>query len=131
MITSSLNAKRFAGKPLQQPLYRFDSIPKCNRDLKGSTLSEIINRDDFVDATAEMVLLCNEAMRRSNQTSAKKTSKPLSLEYIADRLVSQFTPCCINAQFHFVNFSFNIIYLFVFKLTNFKLFHVLRILMTQ
>jgi hypothetical protein len=88
MITSTLNAKRFAGKPLKQPLYQFASIPKCNKDLEGSTLYEVTNRDDFIDATAEMVLLCNEAMRRSKHTTEKRTSKPLCLEYIADRLVS-------------------------------------------
>ena len=88
MITSALNAQRFAGKPLKQPLYQFDSVPKCDRDLKGSTLYEINNRDDFIDATAEMVLLCNEATRRARRPQGKRTSKPLSLEYIADRLVS-------------------------------------------
>ena len=89
MVTSALNAKRFAGKPLKQPLYEFSSVPSCNRDLEGSTLYEVINRDDYVDATAEMVLLCNEATRRSKRhiQGGKRTSKPLSLEYIADRLV--------------------------------------------
>lgn len=95
MVTSGLNAKRFAGKPLRQPLYQFGTIEKCNRDLKESTLYEVTNREDFVNATAEMVLLCNEAMRRSKQTAAKKTSKPLSLEYIADRLVSSL--CAVSA----------------------------------
>ncbi len=88
MVTSAFNAKRFAGKPLKQPLYQFDSITTCNRNLEGSILYEINNRDDFVDATAEMVLLCNEATRRSKRPHCKRTSKPLSLEYIADRLVS-------------------------------------------
>ena len=89
MVTSAFNAKRFAGKPLKQPLYQFDSVPSCNRDLEGSTLYEVTNRDDYVDATAEMVLLCNEATRRSKRHAqgGKRTSKPLSLEYIADRLV--------------------------------------------
>ena len=89
MVTSEFNAKRFAGKPLKQPLYEFNSVPSCKRDLEGSSLCEIINRDDYVDATAEMVLLCNEATRRSKRhiQGGKRTSKPLSLEYIADRLV--------------------------------------------
>lgn len=88
MVTSAFNAKRFAGKPLKQPLYQFDSVASCNRDLEGSTLYEVTNRDDYVDATAEMVLLCNEATRRSKRHAqgGKRTSKPLSLEYIADRL---------------------------------------------
>ena len=93
MVTSAFNAKRFAGKPLKQPLYQFDSVATCNRNLEGSTLYEINNRDDFVDATAEMVLLCNEATRRSKRPHGKRTSKPLSLEYIADRLVSFMNVC--------------------------------------
>jgi hypothetical protein len=89
MITSKFNAKRFAGKPLRQPLYQFQSVESCKKDLEGSTLYEVQSREDFVDATAEMVLLCNEAMRRSKRPTGKSMSKPLSLEYIADRLVSK------------------------------------------
>jgi len=87
MTTSGLNARRHAGKPMRQPLYRFDTIPKCKKDLEGSTIYEVTNRDDFVDSMAEMVYICKEAMRRANKPlNGKRTSKPLSLEYIADRL---------------------------------------------
>lgn len=85
MITTGLNAKRFAGKPLKQPSYSFKAIPKCNRNLECSTLEEVTDRNHLNDAMAEMVLLCNESMRRQHITG-KRTSKPLSLEYIADRL---------------------------------------------
>ena len=89
---ASLNAKRFAGKPMKQPLYHFSNVEKCQRDLSGSSIQLVEKREDFVDHMAELVLLCNAAMQRArkeNDTS-KKSSKPLSLEYIADRLVSLF-----------------------------------------
>lgn len=85
---ASLNAKRFAGKPMKQPLYHFSNVEKCQRDLSGSSIQLVEKREDFVDHMAELVLLCNAAMQRArkeNDTS-KKSSKPLSLEYIADRL---------------------------------------------
>uniref|UniRef100_A0A7S4JNY1 Uncharacterized protein n=1 Tax=Odontella aurita TaxID=265563 RepID=A0A7S4JNY1_9STRA len=87
---------RSAGKPLTQPSYSFRDVPQCARDLGGSVLQEVTDRDPFNEHMAEMVLLCNEAMRRhakklSQKRSrkgnlVKKTSKPLSLEYIADRI---------------------------------------------
>mmetsp|Transcript_15145 Transcript_15145/g.22244 ORF Transcript_15145/g.22244 Transcript_15145/m.22244 type:complete len:961 (+) Transcript_15145:292-3174(+) len=80
-------AKRFAGKPLRQPPYSFRDVPRCERDLSKSTLQEVKERDHFTDAIAEMVLLCNEATRRQNvRQNSKQSSKPLSLEYIADRI---------------------------------------------
>lgn len=89
--TADFNAKRFPGKPLRQPLYDFDSIPKCKKNLEGSKIYEITNREDYLASMAEMVLLCKEAMKRASSIpNGKKTSKPLSLEYIADRLVSIF-----------------------------------------
>ncbi len=86
-------------------------VPYCNKDLSGSIVGEVTDRESFNDAMAEMVLLCNEVMRRKSQqdedgdaqsisTSTsrsnsrsknqgkkvkKKASKPLSLEYLADR----------------------------------------------
>ena len=59
-----MTAQRFAGKPLKQPKYAFRDVPKCERDLAGSRLYEVYRRDDFNDSMAEMVLLCNEVMRR-------------------------------------------------------------------
>ena len=93
-----MTAQRFAGKPLKQPKYAFRDVPKCQRDLAGSRLYEVYRRDDFNDSMAEMVLLCNEVMRRQADSQAaraleegrtgpvKRTAKPLSLEYIADRM---------------------------------------------
>jgi hypothetical protein len=84
------NAHRFPQEPLRQPAYLFDKVPKCTKDCQGSVIQHMTDRDHFKEAMAEMVLLCIEAMRRTN---AKKTaSKPLSLEYIADR-VDVDDPC--------------------------------------
>jgi hypothetical protein len=78
------NAHRRPQEPLRPANYLMKDVPKCAKDMKGSVLSEIRDRDHFKEAMAEMVLLCTEAMRR---TSANRcSSKPLSLEYIADRL---------------------------------------------
>jgi hypothetical protein len=78
------NAHRHPQEPLRPPNYLFRKVPKCKKDLQGSVLQEIKDRDHFKETMAEMVLLCNEAIRR---TSANRcSSKPLSLEYIADRL---------------------------------------------
>jgi hypothetical protein len=86
-MVSKFNANRYPGKPLKQPLYTFHDIPKCQPNLDGSILYEITKREDFVDSMAEMVLLCNEVMRRNKVARNNSGSKPLSLEYIADRLV--------------------------------------------
>lgn len=86
---SGLNAQRFKGKPLRQPTYSFGDVPHCSKDLQHSSLQEVTTRENFIDAMAEMVLLCKEAMRRvpsDRLKDGKKSSKPLSLEYIADRL---------------------------------------------
>jgi len=84
---------RFAAKPLEQPKYSIRDVPKCSKDLSGSILQEITDRDMFTKSMAEMVLLCNEVTRRRDKTkparkqeNLKKTTKPLSLEYMADSL---------------------------------------------
>jgi hypothetical protein len=96
-----MTAQRFAGKPLAQPKYSMRDVPSCAKNLEGSTLLEITERDYFNDSMAEMVLLCNEVMRRKGtsdpsvsngkkkrgaKSKMKRPSKPLSLEYMADRL---------------------------------------------
>ena len=78
------NAHRHPQDPLRPPSYIFQDVPKAKRDLNGSVLQEIKDRDHFKEAMAEMVLLCTEAIRRTSGTRC--SSKPLSLEYIADRL---------------------------------------------
>jgi len=84
---------RFAAKPLEQPKYSIRDVPKCSKDLSGSILQEITDRGIFTKSMAEMVLLCNEVTRRRDsmtparkKKNVKRTTKPLSLEYMADRL---------------------------------------------
>ena len=84
------NAHRYPQEPLRQPAYLFSNVPKCAKDLKSSVIQEINDRDQFKEAMAEMVLLCNEAIRRTS--AQRSSSKPLSLEYIADR-VDVDDPC--------------------------------------
>jgi len=90
---------------MQPPSYAFKDVPPPTRDtLETSSIFHILeDRQNFLDIMAEMVLCCNEVMQRqaarilaspssSTSTSAsspkkpKIPSKPLSLEYIADRL---------------------------------------------
>lgn len=93
----ALQARRFHGKPLLQPTYNFRDVPYCSRDLSGSTISIVTDRQHLVDSIAELTLLCSEAARRkissknseggsSGVPSTKKTTKPLSIEYIFDRI---------------------------------------------
>jgi hypothetical protein len=84
------NAHRYPQEPLRQPAYLFSNVPKCAKDLNSSVIQEIHDRDQFKEAMAEMVLLCNEAIRRTS--AQRSSSKPLSLEYIADR-VDVDDPC--------------------------------------
>ena len=95
------NAHRHPQEPLRYPDYLMEDVPKCRKDFEGSIVQRLDNRDHFKECMAEMVLLCNEAIRRagnsssSNNSSHKtklKASKPLSLEYIADR-VDVDDPC--------------------------------------
>jgi hypothetical protein len=72
-------------KPLPQPAYSFADVPKAAPDFEGSSLHHITDRDHFHEAMAEMLLLCKEAVRR-RPGSSTGGGKPLSLEYLADRL---------------------------------------------
>jgi hypothetical protein len=92
----SYTSARNEGKPLVQPKYSMKDVPKCSSSphLEGSVVEYVTDREYFRDALAEMVLLCNEVMRRrvvrgsssGSNSSEKRTSKPLGLEYMADRI---------------------------------------------
>jgi hypothetical protein len=92
MPCGHLNAMRFAQKPLAQPAYSFVHVPKAKADLAHSSLQKITNREHFQTCMAEMLLLGKEAVRRRKQQKADDVvttnsgAKPLSLEYLADRL---------------------------------------------
>jgi hypothetical protein len=64
------------------------SVPRAAKDLSGSGIQRITSRQAALDMLAEMLLLCNEAARRSTRSTAPGTghAKPLALEYLADRL---------------------------------------------
>eukprot|EP01047_Picozoa_sp_COSAG01_P006061 COSAG01_NODE_215_length_21709_cov_141.101217_38_plen_120_part_00 len=63
-------------------------MPRAAKDLSGSGIQRITSRQAALDMLAEMLLLCNEAARRSTRSTAPGTghAKPLALEYLADRL---------------------------------------------
>lgn len=86
MFTGPFNATRHPQKPLPQPMYSFGHIPKAVRNLEGSALHYVTDRDHFHESMAEMLLLCKEAMRRRPEELKICGAKPLSLEYLADRL---------------------------------------------
>lgn len=89
MLTGPFNATRHPQKPLPQPTYSFGHVPKAARDLQGSSLHRIEDREHFHESMGEMLLLCKEALRRRPQAAPSAGgggSKPLSLEYLADRL---------------------------------------------
>lgn len=93
IMTGPFNATRHPQNPLPQPSYSFAHVPPAAPDLHHSSLHYINgqNREHFHEAMAEMLLLCKEAMRRRKQQQQGTHgggggSKPLSLEYLADRL---------------------------------------------
>ena len=84
-----LMATSFAQKPLHQPIYSFWHVPSAARDLEGSYLQRVTNREHM--NTAER--LCKEATRR--RPGGNGGSKP-SLEYLADRLdIDDFFLCLV------------------------------------
>jgi hypothetical protein len=85
MLSGNLNATRFAQKPLHQPSYNFSDVPNATRTLSNSSLQYCDEREAFHTCMAEMLLLCKEAMRRRPAIADGRYSKPLSLEYLADR----------------------------------------------
>lgn len=108
MLSNKWNAARFQyQKPIPQPNYSFAHVPKADGNtLSGSIIQTVNQREDFQWCMAEMILICKESIRRrrkSMMTAAASitndqqnqdtsttvgfgNSKPLSLEYIADRM---------------------------------------------
>jgi len=85
-------AQRKTMPKLHSPCYDLEDVPSAQRDLSGSVVVRVKERADWMASLAEMLLLCNEAAaRRIAKIGHKKLSdgtqtKPLGLEYIADRL---------------------------------------------
>ena len=88
--SGSEDMKRHGGQaPLEQPRYRFVHVPACRADLGDSVVYRVSSRRRWKQLTPELLLLCNEALERRMRHSmehAKNGSKPLNLNYIADRL---------------------------------------------
>ena len=93
-------AKRFpATHPMREPPYHMEDVPYCDKKLKESVIVKVTERRIWEDSLAEMLLLCNEAVRRSAKRRRDKglkpivtphhpvpDGKPMSLEYLADRI---------------------------------------------
>ena len=82
-------AKRRQLPPMQEPPYDFRFVPRCARDLSGSVVERVDLRFRWHAMLPEILLLGNEAAERheaSAPTLLASRGKPLSLEYLADRL---------------------------------------------
>jgi hypothetical protein len=80
-------AKRRQLPPLTEPRYDFNDVPRCARDMSGSAVYHCSSRQLWESRMAEILMICNEASRRHKGVRVPgATNKPLSLEYVADRL---------------------------------------------
>lgn len=77
-------ARRFACPPVNEACFELRQIPNARPDMDGTVLLEA-TREYLQSLLGEMVQMVNEAVRRRAKT-ARDASKPLSLEYMADRL---------------------------------------------
>lgn len=80
---------------MREPLYDMASVPRfCAATADGSDGSAVqrCRRPQLIASIAELLLLCNEALERhksrSNPARRRVGLKPLSIEYIADRLAT-------------------------------------------
>ena len=83
-VRDSMLARRFACPPVHEASYEPRQIPNAQRDMSGTVLIKP-TREYLLTQLGEMVQMVNEAVRRRAST-ARDASKPLSLEYMADRL---------------------------------------------
>ena len=77
-------ARRFSCPPITECLYEPRDVPNATRDMEGTVILRP-GRDEWIKLLGEMVQITNEAVRR-RATCMRDASKPLSLEYMADRL---------------------------------------------
>ena len=77
-------ARRFSLPPVHEAPYEPRQIPNAAKDMAGTVLLRP-TRQIWLDLLGEMVQMVNEAVRRRAAT-VRDASKPLSLEYMADRL---------------------------------------------
>eukprot|EP01051_Picozoa_sp_SAG22_P009271 SAG22_NODE_763_length_7406_cov_22.129054_4_plen_90_part_00 len=74
-----------------EPCYNMADVPRCAKDLGGSVVLRVTDRDEWIRTMPELVLLCNEAAARGNARNTDPAvkdhhDKPIDLEYLADRL---------------------------------------------
>ena len=73
----------------KQAPYSFEDVPSCEPDLAGSVVVRCDQRRAWAAASAELLGVCTESARRKKLRKTKRAkvfSKPLSLDYIADRI---------------------------------------------
>ena len=84
LLSENMLARRFACPPVNEACFELRQIPNARPDMDGTVLLEA-TREYLQSLLGEMVQMVNEAVRRRAKT-ARDASKPLSLEYMADRL---------------------------------------------
>ena len=77
-------ARRFSCPPVHEAAYEPRDIPNAARDMSGTVILRP-TRDEWLALLGELVQITNEAKRR-RASSVRDSSKPLSLEYMADRM---------------------------------------------
>ena len=77
-------SRRFSCPAVNEAAYEPREVPACDRSMKNTVLVRPA-RSEWLLMLGEMVQMLNEAVRR-RASSALDASKPLSLEYMADRM---------------------------------------------
>ena len=88
-------ARRRPLAALREPLYDMASVPRfcaATADCSDGSVVQRCGRPELIASIAELLLLCNEALERHksrNDPARRRVGlKPLSIEYIADRLAT-------------------------------------------
>ena len=89
-------AKRRLLPKLVEPPYDFKDVPSAKRDLEGSVVIRITERKQWLGMLSEMLLLCNEAARRSARRSASRLRFDSTLRKTADASTNTSTAVCMS-----------------------------------
>ena len=89
-------ARRFSCPPVHEAPYEPRAIPDAAKDMEGTVLLRP-KREEWLELLGEMVQMTNEAVRRRAKC-ARDASKPLSLEYMADRMDVRARACTCRAH---------------------------------
>ena len=77
-------SRRFSCPAVSECTYEPREVPYATKNMSNTVLYRP-GRDEWLELLGEMVQITNEAVRRRAST-ARDASKPLSLEYMADRI---------------------------------------------